>query len=168
MYEAKLRCIKEVEESWTSNRFEKDKVYDFKNGEFYYNDKLFYSPYFDYVSLEDINNNFNPKFEEVVEDKITLLLEDRFTVDKNGDCYQIIFYNSWNTLQVKDYDDRVKYTIRWGGEFSTSLEDIKPILDALNVEIVEPVKKYKINTDKEFTEEEKAKLEELGIEFKEV
>ena len=160
MYNAKVKCVKG---DW---RFNKGTIYEVHEGVMWHNSVCLYD---EINSLSDLNDFREAQFEEVREGKITLLLEDGCYVGGSERKYLIYKLKDYWILKVEHKKSGyIEHEIRWGNEFGTTLRDVKPILDVFNVNIIEPPKKYKINTDKDYTEDEKAELEKLGIEFEEI
>jgi len=112
------------------------------------------SGYIVFENLHDLNSRIDTQFEEIKDDKITLLFENNHSIEMDGRGYYICKLEDYYMLKVEHIGSGyVEHEIRWGKAFKTTLQDIKPMLDALNVEIIEPLKKYKINTDKDYTED---------------
>ena len=118
--------------------------------------------------LNSLNEN-HPlmKFEEVKPDKIKLLLKDEFEVKYNNRIYTVNKWANYAKIIIKQHGS-VEHEIRWGVKYDTALTDIQPILDVLNIEIVEESPKYKIDVEGEYTEEELKALKSAGIKFKKV
>jgi hypothetical protein len=174
MYSGKIRCIRAL----NSMVFIKGEIYELNNGVFTKgktvdNSPLVYHTIF--KSLEHINAEFTSQFEEVKSNKVTLLLKNGYEVKTEEYRYKLYLKNHLNgcsELQVfykfgKD-NEILSYIISWDGKHYKKLKDVQPILDALNIEIIEEHPKFKIDSEKEYTKEEMEKLKELGLNFKEV
>ena len=104
------------------------------------------------------------RFKEVP-NKIKLLLQDGEIVYNNR-IYKVFKSNENSQLTILTTDRYLECEIRWGKDYNTTLADVKPLLDALNIEIVEPAPLYKIDVEGEYTAEQVAELEKIGIKFK--
>lgn len=123
-----------------------------------------------YKDIDDMNKHtLINLFEEVKLDKVKILLKHNYHLKIENKSYHINKYPTFNVLLV--YNENCKsreHEIRWGESFNTTLTDIQPILDILNIEIVEEQPKYKIDIEGEYTEEELEVLKKAGIKFKKV
>lgn len=108
------------------------------------------------------------KIEKVKEDKIVLLNKYNFKKTIGEVEYKILTYGYTETEVVVQRNGIIQHVISWGERHKQTLEDVKPILDALNIEIKETPKTYKINVEGEYTEEELENLAKSGIKFKKV
>ena len=105
-------------------------------------------------------------FEEVKNDKIKLLYRYEYSVRNKDNTYTIqTGLNDINSIHIS-YKGRLKYEINWGEPYNTKLKDIQPLLDILNIEIIEEPIKYILDGNTECTEEQVKELEKLGLKFK--
>lgn len=154
MYSGKIKCIK-------GYYFTEGKIYNVNNG-LLVDDKG--NKFEKFVSLGEINANLLSKFEEVKDDKIKLLLKD-YEILHNNRTYVVRKSNEYNQIMILK-DRYLEYEIRWGERYYTTFKNVKPILDVLNIEIVQEPVKYVIDSDTEYTEEQAIELEKLGLKFK--
>lgn len=162
----KVRCIDDKCIDNEGRHHIKDKIYQIVDGTIHGEND--WKSYHKYSTIEELNKNMESQFEEFKPDKINLLLEDGFELNTGDRTYRIDFYDLRIGLSISHNDGGSEHDIRWGKYYDTTFKDVKPLLDALNIEIIEPEKKYKIKTDKEYSEEETIKLKEIGIDFEEV
>jgi hypothetical protein len=121
-----------------------------------------------YKDIDDMNKHtLINLFEEVEMDKVKILLKDNFEIEFNNKKYLIHKWTNYAKLRITQ-NGNIEHEIRWGESFNTTLADIQPILDTLNIEIVEEQPKYKIDIEGEYTEEELEVIKKVGIKFKKV
>lgn len=166
MYNAKLRCISSCSLRWIKGR-----IYEVKKGILQEEDGDCGNS-LPYKSLREINDIRASQFEEV-KDKIQLLNVNAYTVEKDGKIY--VLYKTYSGKENVEsfvcinssYGCR-QTMIAWGKPHNTTLKDIQPMLDLLNIEIVEEKpKKFKL-IQQEYDEETAEKLKELGLKLEEI
>lgn len=111
---------------------------------------------------------FLSRFEEVKEDKIVLLYKDQYVLHHNDRIYMVDIEPNETFIRVKTDKQHTEFMICWGDNYKTTLKDVQPILDVLNIEVVEEQpKKYKL-VEQEYDEETANKLKELGLILEEI
>jgi hypothetical protein len=154
-WNGKVRCIKESGTGF----FKEGEVYNVKNSKI--------EGCLTIVNnIEELNKYIYSQFEEVF-DKVKILLKDNFEIEFNNKKYLIHKWTNYAKLRITQ-NGNIEHEIRWGESFNTTLADIQPILDTLNIEIVEEQPKYKIDIEGEYTEEELEVIKKVGIKFKKV
>lgn len=154
-WNGKVRCIK----GFYNEVFKKDRIYKISDG------RLSDIPY-QFEDLKELNSTYSSQFEEVF-DKVKLLLKQGYKFNYDDMRYNIYIFEDYNLLEIRK-NDRMQYDIRWGRSLNTTISDIQPILDVLNIEIVEEQPKYKIDIEGEYSEEELEAIKKAGIKFKKV
>lgn len=128
---------------------------------------------YDSYKIEEFEINCFDKnrFEIVEQDKIVLLLEDKFKLEIVNTLYKVhIFYDYIKidkNISINGFWHEEFY-IRFGKKYNTTLEQIKPVFDAMGIELRYPEKKYKLKADTIYTQEQMEKLAELGLDFEEI
>lgn len=151
LYTGKLKCV-----CWYGENFTVGKIYNCEDG-YIINNKGSRTNYEEYPY----------SFIKVNSDKIELLLPKNVGQELRVGDFKL-------THQLNEYELHVfsngwcQHSICWGEQYNKTIEDVKPLLDALNIEIIEESPKYTIDSTKEYTEEEVKELEKLGIKFKKV
>ena len=160
MFNGKFRCIESDSEHFTEGR-----IYNFRNGKTTKNNGW---ERMQYTSIKDFeSNNVGWRFEEVKNNKIILLIPNEVNKTMRYGNYGLVKTSTHNEYKLYVYNGNlVQYIITWGKFWNTTLEDVKPILDALNIEIKEEEPKYEIDIEGEYSKDELKKLEELGLKFK--
>jgi hypothetical protein len=157
-WNGKVRCIK----SFYNEVFKKDRIYKVSDG------RLSDIPY-QFEDLKELNYTYIAQFEEIFDkpDKLKLLLKDRYKATQGNMTYTVYVLGDYNLIEVYK-NNKLLHDIRWGIKYDTTLADAQPILDVLNIEIIEEPIKYKIDVEGEYSEEELELLKSAGIKFKKV